>query len=683
MLRLWQRWKASRTAGHQLDSLLAAARPEADLVERNLWVIELAHWIRRGRSAPGSASEGHPQLARLRYLLHVLDRQPETRERFAQTLRSVVADNDALSLFCDTGVASHPGFWGEVVERLQARYLPSPPNRSDMFAVFSLVFTSEDDAQWLRAIDEDTLERLRALLQVPDSRRDPALGLDEDRLPGFEQALINSLQVLVSQVRATGLSQAIRSRLPGPVNETPFFKLAAAAAELSNPTIWRMPEAFAHSLAYFRALLDDCRLQARKVYAELEQNGVSVEVVFQIERMKSRLRRIELLLGVWVDPTQKHKHLHLMAELIQSTQARRSVRHLAASSFAHLARRVMERTAQTGEHYIARDSREYREMLTAALGGGLITVVTVYVKFGIYTLHAGRFMEGILASLNYACSFLAIHFAHFTLATKQPAMTGPALAHRLDDTGTPQGRQTFVDDTVAMIRSNTAAIFGNLAAVFPVAYAVQWLAVHLFKHPLLTPEKAQQTIDSFSIWGPTPLFAIATGVLLWLSSLIAGWADNWFALHRVHDAMVYNRRLRYALGDRGAQRWAAFWQRNISGIAGNVALGFLLGLGPELVSFFGPQVEVRHVTLSTGAMGAAIGVLGWNVVHTSAFWQAVAGIAAMGVLNVAVSFALSFNLALRSRALKRSDRRQISSAVRHAILRAPGSLILPPRRRAP
>ena len=37
---------------------------------------------------------------------------------------------------------------------------------------------------------------------------------------------------------------------------------------------------------------------------------------------------------------------------------------------------------------------------------------------------------------NYAGGFLAIHFAHFTLATKQPAMTGPALAHRLDEANT-------------------------------------------------------------------------------------------------------------------------------------------------------------------------------------------------------------------------------------------------------
>ncbi|MFU1914786.1 site-specific recombinase [Bordetella avium] len=672
MWRFWQRWKASRTAGQQLDSLLAAARPDAELVDRNLWAIELSHWVRRGRAPDGSQGI-HPQHARLRYLLHVLDRQPETRERFARTLRSILTDNDPTSLFCDTGVASHPGFWGEVWERLQARFVPPAPNRSDMFALFSLVFTEPTDADWLRDMDDDTLRRLQELLQLPD------VGGPSNQVPGFEQALTSSMQVLVSQVRATGMSQAIRSRLPGPVAETPFFKLAAACAELCNPAIWRNPTAFGQALAYFRALLEECRISASNVYQELEQNGVSVEVVFQIERMKLRLHRIELLLGVWVDPTQRNKHIHLVIELIHSTQARRSVRHLAATSFAHLARRVMERSAQTGEHYIARDRREYRSMVKAALGGGLFTVVTVYLKFAIYALHAGRFMEGLLASLNYAGSFLAIHFAHFTLATKQPAMTGPALAHRLDAADTPQGREAFVNDTIAMIRSNAAAIFGNLAAVFPVAYAVQWLAVNLLHKPLLTPEKAQQTIDSFSLFGMTPLYAAATGVLLWLSSLAAGWADNWFALRRVHDAMMYNRRLCYALGERGAQRLAGFWQRNISGIAGNVSLGLLLGLGPEIIAFVGPTVEVRHVTLSTGSLGAAIGVLGWGVVDTGAFWQAVAGIALMGVLNVAICFALAFNLALRSRGLKRSDRLSLSRAVRQRIFQYPGQLIWPPR----
>ncbi|QVQ25191.1 site-specific recombinase [Achromobacter deleyi] len=673
---LWRKWRASRHGGPQIDVILSNADPQAPLGDRNLWMVDLCRWLNRPGHEP--AQDGrHPQHARLRYLLQVLEHNPELADRAAATLRSLLADNDSTSLLCDTGVASHPGFWGEFWERVQARMLPPPPNRGDMFGLFSLIFRRAGDAEWIESLDEATLARMRVLLRLGDGvpRQDPA-ALEPPSLR-LEQALTTSIQVLVSQVRATGLSQDIRSRLAGPVQDTPFFALAAAAAELCDSPPDTPREVFGRRLNVFRALLDGCRAATQGVYDELEQNGVSVEVVFQIERMKLRLARIELLLSVWVDPTQRHKYAHLIAELIRSTQARSSIRHLAASSFAQLARRVMERTAETGEHYIARDPVEYLDMLKASLGGGFIMVFTVYLKFFIVSMHLDKFIEGLLASLNYACGFLVIQFAHFTLATKQPAMTGPALAHRLDAANTPQGREAFLDDTLSMIRSNAAAILGNLAVVFPMAWAVQWVATHALDQPLISADKARETLDSFSIWGPTPIYAAATGVLLWLSSLIAGWADNWFALHRVHDVMAYDRRTRQLFGERGAVRWAGFWQRNISGIAGNVSLGLMLGIGPAIVSFFGPHVEVRHVTLSAGQIGTALGTLGWEVVHTNAFWMAVAGTAATGVLNVVVSFALAFNVALRSRDLRRGDRDSLSAGVRQRIWQRPATLFWP------
>lgn len=680
---LFRKWRESRNASLQLDAILAAANPGGPLVERNSWLIELGYWVRRD-GAPGTDAEtrgGSPawrEHSRLRYLLQVLERNPALADRFALTVRAIMRDNDPTGLFCDTGVASHPGFSGEVLDRLQARFLPPPPNRADMASLFALLFVGEQDADWVEALDDELLARITAMMG-----RGMDLAVDDGAAEVYrrtmERTLANSVRVLVSQVRATGLSQVIRARLRERVADTPFFRLDESVAALCEEGLAPDSEVFAHRLHYFRGLLDGCHAAVQRVYADLEENGVSVEVVFQIERMKVQLARIEQLLAAWVEPGRQSRPSQLIAELIRSTQARRSVAHLAASSFAQLARKVVERSAETGEHYITRDRAEYMALLRAAGGGGLITVGTVYLKFLIYGLHLDKFIEGILASANYAGSFLAIHFAHFTLATKQPAMTGPALAHRLDQVGRPEGRELFVDDTIAMIRSNAAAILGNLSVVFPVALGVQWLANRLLDINLITPAKAIATIESFSILGPTPLYAIFTGVLLWLSSLIAGWSDNWFALHRVHDVMAYNRRLRYVLGERGAMRLADFWRRHMAGISGNVSLGFLLGLGPEVLSFFGPHMEVRHVTLSTGSVGTAIGVLGFDALRMPALWLAVAGIASMGVFNVAVSFALAFNMALRSRNLRRVDRRSLSAAVRRRIFAHPLLLVFPSR----
>lgn len=684
---LWRNWRTWRRGGSQLDVILSNADPQAPLAERNLWLVDLGRWLNRPDGEPAREDGRDPRHARLRYLLQVLERNPAVAARTAATLRSVLVDNDPTALLCDTGVASRPGFWGELWRRVVAWMLPPTVNQGDMSGLFTLLFRRAGDAQWIESLDDETLARVRALLRLKED--DPAKEPDALSAPTpealarrLDQALTSSMQVLVSQVGAVGLSQDIRSRVPGRVEESPFFTLEGTAAELFDSTPDTPHEVVGQRLNVLRALLDDCRAAGDAVYEELKRNGVAVDVVYQIECMKLRLARIELLLGVWIDPTQRHRYAHLMAELIRCTLARSSIRHLAASSLLQLARRVMDRSAETGEHYIARDTLEYMDMLKASMGGGFVVAFTVYVKFIITSAHLDKWMEGLLNALNYAGSFLVIQFAHFTLATKQPAMTGPALARRLDAAYSPDGREAFVDDTLAMLRSNAAAIAGNLAVVFPLAWAIQWLAMRFLEQPLIDADKAQDTLQSLSFWGPTPLYAAVTGALIWVSSLIAGWADNWFALHRVHDVMAYGRRTRYLLGARGAVRWAGFWRRNVSQIAANVSLGLMLGLLPALVSALGSTLEVRHVSLSAGQIAAAIATLGWELVHTQMFWLAVAGTVATGALNVIVSFALAFNVALASRDMRRDDRVSLTAGVRRRILRRPAALFWPVKPRA-
>jgi len=684
---LWRNWRAWRRGGPQLDVILSSADPQAPLAERNLWLVDLGRWLNRPDGEPAQDDGRDPRHARLRYLLQVLERNPTVAARTAATLRSVLVDNDPTALLCDTGVASRPGFWGEFWRRIVAWMLPPTVNQGDMSGLFTLLFRRAGDAQWIESLDDETLARVRALLRL--EAHSPAQAADALPAPTpdalaqrLDQALTSSMQVLVSQVRAVGLSQDIRSRVAGRVDESPFFTLEATAAELFDSTPDTPREVVGQRLNVLRALLDDCRAAGDAVYEELKRNGVAVDVVYQIECMKLRLARIELLLGVWIDPTQRHRYAYLIAELIRCTLARGSIRHLAASSLAQLARRVMDRSAETGEHYIARDTLEYMDMVKASMGGGFVVAFTVYVKFIITSAHLDKWVEGLLNALNYAGSFLVIQFAHFTLATKQPAMTGPALARRLDAAYTPDGREAFVDDTLAMLRSNAAAIAGNLAVVFPLAWAIQWLAMRFLEQPLIDADKAHDTLQSLSFWGPTPFYAAVTGALIWLSSLIAGWADNWFALHRVHDVMAYGRRTRQLLGARGAVRWAGFWRRNVSQIAANVSLGLMLGLLPALVSALGSTLEVRHVSLSAGQIGAAFATLGWELVHTQVFWMAVAGTAATGALNVIVSFALAFNVALASRDMRRDDRMSLTAGVRRRILRRPAALFWPVKPRA-
>jgi site-specific recombinase len=689
--QLLKRWRASRDASHQLDFLLAQADPAAPLAVRNEWLMELGYWLRRptpSSVASAAASSklgmdtptvletngGYSEHARLRFLLQVLDRNPAQATRVSAMLRSILKDNDARSLFADTGMAARPGLVGELVSRVHARLLPIAPNQAELAVVFALLFISERDAEWVAALDENLIARL--VQHVTHVRTDEQGISAPDELSA---ALSDSIVLLCHQIAATALEAPIRQRLDNPQDNARVLMQLTA---LSHDLMLTQPgdAARAQLLGNLHAALSQARIAINSVYEHLERFGVSVDVVFQVERTRLRIDRVDQLLMVWADPQTLTNYSALTAQLITANLARGSIGGLLGESYALLGRKVVERSAETGEHYIARTRADYFGMLKMAAGGGLVTAFTVYLKFFITALGLNKFVEGVLLSLDYAASFLTIHFAGFTLATKQPAMTAPALAKKLDHVGTAEGRTDFVEETLALIRSQVAAITGNLALVFPVALIVQFAVTLFFDKQLITPEKATATIESFSLLGPTPLFAAFTGVLLWLSSLTAGWADNWFALHRLHDALAYQRRMKWMLGEARAQRVADFVRNHVAGVVANVSLGAMLGMVPTIVAFVGVPIEARHVTLSTGSIAAALGVLGVEPLRTAAFWWAVGGVASMAVLNLAVSFALAFSMALRSQGLRTGMRRVLRREVLRAVAADPRRVILPPKR---
>ena len=166
-------------------------------------------------------------------------------------------------------------------------------------------------------------------------------------------------------------------------------------------------------------------------------------------------------------------------------------------------------------------------------------------------------------------------------------------------------------------------------------------------------------------------------MLLFASSLLAGWVENWFVWHRLDSAIAWNPRIVARLGAARAQRWSVFWRRNISGFASNISLGLLLGLVPAVAAFFALPVDVRHVTLATGQLFTAVGAEGLDVMRTAPFWWCVAGVAVTGALNLTVSFYLALRVALGSRDIRLTERSRIYRAIGARLWRAPLGFLLP------
>ena len=152
------------------------------------------------------------------------------------------------------------------------------------------------------------------------------------------------------------------------------------------------------------------------------------------------------------------------------------------------------------------------------------------------------------------------------------------------------------------------AVVGNLALVAPCVLLISGALWFAFGAPMISVKEADHVLRSLTLFGPTALFAALTGVLLFASSIIAGWAENWFVLHRLDSALRYNPKITAALGARRAGRWAHFMRDNVSGLTANVSLGLMFGLIPAFATFFGLELEVRHVTLSTGQLAAVAAI---------------------------------------------------------------------------
>ncbi|MDO9147342.1 MAG: site-specific recombinase [Hydrogenophaga sp.] len=658
-----------------LTRLIDALDPQAPLAQRHLWLIELLRWVR------GDAQDPQASVARVRLFLDAVQHRPEWLVRWRNWWQTFVGSVDATPLLADYGFAPRTAFLSELGHRLRRKVLPGTPETTDLAELFGLLLPTRFDVLWLKALDTATLERLRRLLFTPAEAAHT--GATPEAAGFWQTALMDALIFCVSQVSATGFASEIRVRMSAeaqagrPFHELPSsFEVLRLGVQNHGP---HSPQAL-EAAAQLRAQLDACRHAAYSVYSHLEAHGVSVGIVFRLRQLRERIVRIKELLDCLQSEQPERATATLLADLAQVGQDNRSIRALIASSSQLTAAKVAERSAESGEHYITRNADEYRQMLGKAAGGGAVLGLTTWVKLSLYALGLSAFWGGFAAGLNYAFFFVLIQLLHLTVATKQPAVTAPAMVAKLKDIREPGAVRRFVDEVANLFRSQIASIVGNVGLVVPVVVVLSLVLQFVTDAPMIDANQAQHALHDLHLLGPTVLFAALTGVLLFASSIVAGWVENWFVFHKLDSAVRHNPRFTRVLGPARAARWATFLRSNVSGLAANISLGFMLGLVPAFAAFFGLGLDVRHVTLAAGQAAAAAASIGLGILVEPGLWWAVASIALVGPINLAVSFYLAFRLALRAQSISEVNRQRIRAALWRRIRSAPLSFLLPPRR---
>jgi site-specific recombinase len=661
----WQQFRErlmARGGEPALDILMANAQPAQSLPERVAWAQDLLIWMRRDVPA-----------TRLRLFLQLLERQPDAHQRVAQTLRSIIKDTEALDLFADTGLPDGTGFVREVLARFISSVLPEAPETRDLADIIDRLFPRHSVGDWLERLDIGLANQIVVLFHYEEAATEDAWGTLRIDL---EDALVQ----LADRICVIGSSREVRLRLGKiPFRDLPFQKLTPAVEALLAARQGGTPLIeLAGELNMVRAVADACHRAVEEVIGCLEKTGVSTALVYDIERLRAQVRRLELLLEIWSTPAlEAGRKMAIVADLVRQNHMRRSVRELYRQNLQLLTQRIVERNAETGEHYVARNAQEYVGMLRSAAGGGALMGVTTVIKLMLAKLVLADFFQGAFFGLNYAVSFVVIQLLGFTVATKQPATTAPALARRMGELRSEPQLEALVDEVVFLIRSQIAAVFGNVALVIPATFFLDVFWKMFTGDHVVSEHKAGLILGTVVPWSGCWLFAAFTGVLLWLSSLCAAWADNWFVLHQLGPALIHNRALQRRLGPTRARRFAVWLKQNIAGLAGNISLGLMLGIVPSIAVFFGLPLDVRHVTLSTGQVTAAMATLGasefWKL---STLWIAL-GIIGIGLLNILVSFALALWVAIRARNVHGPELRLFYRALLNRLIKTPLSFFLP------
>lgn len=606
---------------------------------------------------------GGIQTVRIRFLLHLLDRNPQWKSNVAGVLRSVLMEASALELFSSTGLSREAGFFSELANRLTRTVLPTPTNERELATLFTRIFHDPSDPDWIENLPAELLGRIIDLIRF-ESPEPKAV------FAPLRRAMAEALMLLGPDIASLGMSESLRSRMSdAAVDKSPFRALNKSLQELSDRLLSGAEiDALSNPLSVAcEKEIHACREKMADVYRHLEDAGVSLALVFQLESLTASLARVETLLQI-LSPHPSVDQLAIgrrfLAMLVRQSLDASGVRQLISDNFDMIARKVVERVGLSGEHYITATRQEYWRMLWAGAGGGIVTVFTTVFKLAIGKAYLPLFFEGLFLWVNYAGSFLIMQFSHFALATKQPSMTASALAGKLRLLSHRRHLTEFVDEVARITRSQFAAAAGNVGLVVPSALLFDWMFRQLAGTSVMSPAYATATIQSLNPFSSLTIPAAAlTGVLLWLSAVTGGWVENWAVFRKLPEAISGHRRMRLVFGSERTERFALAFRREIAGVSSNVAIGLYLAFTPVIGRFFGAPLDVRHVTLSSGTLTFAISSLGWEALDKQSFALAVLGIVVILILNFGVSFALALFVALRARRIKRAWVYQLILAV--------------------
>ena len=633
---------------------------------------------------PPNPNDG--QLARINILAlcGYLQTHPEQAWRLRCYILTLLKNRRHTSLYTDIGILSNDGFFTELLRRATYRFLP--PAFGDIYLsdALDLVLHLKTDYRWIAAVPAADLLALFDLLSAATgAAQDVSRAGGEAILDG----MLEAIRTLSYRICAIGLEpKLIRIHPDIEKHASPFlmqnvetnhylddYELALADPSLARP-----------DSSHLDVMLDQCSDIIAKIRRNALQQGTSIALTYLllvVDQSIARMRRLIYLVDIGPEngtasdriakltpELRRTAAVDLALELIKAHGNKYAVRELFTKNIDLLARNVTENASRTGDHYIAENKSESWQMFFASAGAGVFVGVMAMLKILYSYLRAAPLVEAFLYSMNYSVGFMLIHLCHFTVATKQPAMTASRIAEGLHSSdGRHIDLPSMVDLILKVLRTQLIAVLGNVVTAMPMAWLVAVLYAQVTGHALVSVDKANHLLHDLNPLTSLALFhAMIAGVCLFLSGLISGYYDNKALYSRMGQRISQLRSLRRMLGVARLERLGQYIEANLGALMGNFYFGILLGSIGTLGDLLGLPIDIRHITFSSANFSTAlVGLdyhLSWQTVLISLF-----GILCIGALNLLVSFGLALWVALRSRHVRFEQSLQLLRMLRQRI----------------
>lgn len=597
----------------------------------------------------------------------------------AKSLRDAVlqllSEHHPISLFLVSRHSVFTGFLAEMRRRLSHKILPEAVDSSYLIDLFSLFFTKVTDEQWVAAVPDSVWSDLILSIRFDES--------DAEVAEACRRNLLAAAQVLSYRIAALGLEPELLRNHPELEQHTsPFImqqtELVEFLAAQDNVDIDA-------DIKHILVMLEQCNVIIGRIRRNSAQAGTSIHLTQLLQRMLQQIARLTVLLQI-LEHLQYGKPAYLeivqlFKALVYSECHKNDLREHWRENVEIMALRVTENASRTGEHYITETRGEYFALMRSALGAGVVIGLMAMIKIMLAKQHYAPLTEAILFSLNYGLGFILIHILHFTVATKQPAMTAAAIAASIDST---DGHSKEMDNLVAMIaktmRSQFVAIFGNVVLAIPTAMLIAWATLHFTGQHFITPEKAHHLLaDIDPVHSGALFYAAIAGVCLFLSGLIAGYHDNLAVYNKIPQRLRAVRWLQKALGVARLGRVANYVENNLGALAGNFYFGCLLGAMSAIGVLFGLSFDIRHIAFSSAFFGYSMIALDFALSWRAALYAAF-GLVLIGLVNLGVSFGLALYVAMKSRKVQFRQWRLLIKKLASRLNRHYGEFVLPPKK---